>query len=56
MAKLSVIIPTLNEENYVGALIFDRAEQTKAADEIIFVDGRSKGIVKERHSRGYRGS
>jgi glycosyltransferase involved in cell wall biosynthesis len=42
MTKLSVIIPTLNEENYVGSLIFDIAAQTKAADEIIFVDARSK--------------
>ena len=38
MAKLSVIIPTLNEENYVGSLSFDIAAQTKAGEAL--VEGR----------------
>jgi len=49
--KVSIIVPTLNEENYVGSLLSDIAEQTKDADEIIIVDGRSKDrtvLVVER--------
>ena len=42
MGKVSIIVPTLNEENYVGSLLSDIAEQTKEADGIIIVDGRSK--------------
>jgi glycosyltransferase involved in cell wall biosynthesis len=42
VGKVSIIVPTLNEENYVGSLLSDIAEQTKVADEIITVDGRSK--------------
>jgi glycosyltransferase involved in cell wall biosynthesis len=42
VGKVSIIVPTLNEENYVGSLLSDIAEQTKDAAEIIIVDGRSK--------------
>jgi glycosyltransferase involved in cell wall biosynthesis len=42
VGKVSIIVPTLNEENYVGSLLSDIAKQTKEADEIIIVDGRSK--------------
>jgi glycosyltransferase involved in cell wall biosynthesis len=42
VGKVSIIVPTLNEENYVGSLLSDIAEQTKKAAEIIIVDGRSK--------------
>ncbi len=40
--KVSIVVPTLNEENYVGSLLSDITEQTKEADGIIIVDGRSK--------------
>jgi glycosyltransferase involved in cell wall biosynthesis len=42
VGKVSIIVPTLNEENYVGSLLSDIAEQTKDADEIIIIDGQSK--------------
>jgi glycosyltransferase involved in cell wall biosynthesis len=42
VGKISIIVPTLNEENYVGSLLSDIAKQTKEADEIIIVDARSK--------------
>lgn len=42
MGKVSIVVPTLNEENYVGSLLSDITEQTKEADGIIIVDGRSK--------------
>jgi glycosyltransferase involved in cell wall biosynthesis len=40
--KLSVIIPTLNEENHVGSLLSDIARQTRKAGEVIVVDGESE--------------
>ncbi len=42
MGKVSIIVPTLNEENHVGSLLSDVSEQTKEPGEIIIVDGRSK--------------
>ncbi len=42
MARLSIIVPTLNEENHVGFLLSDIAGQTREADEIIIVDGGSE--------------
>jgi glycosyltransferase involved in cell wall biosynthesis len=42
VGKVSIIVPTLNEENHVGSLLSDVVEQTKETDEIIIVDGRSK--------------
>jgi glycosyltransferase involved in cell wall biosynthesis len=42
VGKVSIIVPTLNEEYYVASLLSDIAKQTREADEIIAVDGRSK--------------
>jgi glycosyltransferase involved in cell wall biosynthesis len=42
VGEVSIIVPTLNEENYVGSLLSDIARQTRAADEILVVEGRSK--------------
>jgi glycosyltransferase involved in cell wall biosynthesis len=42
MMRVSVVIPTLNEENYVGSLLSDIARQTRKADEVIVVDGKSQ--------------
>lgn len=39
--RISVVIPTLNEENNVGKLLSDLAAQTRVPDEIIVVDGDS---------------
>jgi glycosyltransferase involved in cell wall biosynthesis len=39
--KLSVIIPTLNEERHVGALLSDVASQTRKPDEVLVVDASS---------------
>ena len=40
-AKLSVVIPTLNEEAHLGGLLSDLATQTRPADEIFVVDAGS---------------
>ena len=40
--KVSIVIPTLNEENYVGFVLSDIARQTRKADEVIIVDGDSQ--------------
>ena len=42
MSKLSVIIPTLNEERHVGALLSDVASQSRAPDEVLVVDAGSE--------------
>jgi glycosyltransferase involved in cell wall biosynthesis len=39
--KVSIVIPTLNEENYVGSVLSDIARQTRKAHEVIIVDGKS---------------
>ena len=39
--KLSGVIPTLNDERHVGALLSDLAAQTKRADEVLVVDAGS---------------
>jgi glycosyltransferase involved in cell wall biosynthesis len=39
---LSVVIPALNEERHVGALLSDIARQTRKADEVIIVDAGSE--------------
>ena len=39
--KLSVVVPTLNEEEHVGRVLFDIARQTRKPEEVIVVDGRS---------------
>ncbi len=52
---LSIIIPTLNEENYVGKLLQSLCEQTYADFEVIVVDGQSEDktieVVKSFSSR-----
>jgi glycosyltransferase involved in cell wall biosynthesis len=46
MSKLSVIVPTLNEEAHVGVLLTDVASQTRKADEVLVVDaGSTDGTV-----------
>ncbi len=47
MSTLSIIIPTLNEERYVGALLSDIATQTRRPDEVIVVDAGSKDATVE---------
>ena len=42
MMSTSIVIPTLNEENYVGSLLSDIARQTRKAHEVIVVDGNSQ--------------
>ena len=41
VSKLSVIIPALNEERHVGALLSDVANQTRKPDEVLVVDAGS---------------
>jgi glycosyltransferase involved in cell wall biosynthesis len=46
MSKLSVIIPTLNEERHIGSLLSDTAAQTREPDEVLVVDaGSTDGTV-----------
>src|SRR5215207_7418821 len=46
MSDLSVIIPVLNEERYVGSFLSDVAAQTRKADEVFVVDaGCADGTV-----------
>jgi glycosyltransferase involved in cell wall biosynthesis len=40
--RTSIVIPTLNEENYIGYVLSDIARQTRKADEVIIVDGDSQ--------------
>ena len=40
--KVSIVIPTLNEENYVGFVLSDIARQTRKAHEVIVIDGTSQ--------------
>jgi glycosyltransferase involved in cell wall biosynthesis len=42
VSTLSVIIPTLNEERHVGALLSGVASQTRAPDEVLVVDAGSE--------------
>ena len=47
VSKLSVIVPTLNEERHVGALLSDVAAQTREPDEVLVVDaGSTDGTVR----------
>lgn len=39
--KISVIVPTLNEEDHIGGLLSDLAAQTRIPGEVIVVDGES---------------
>ena len=49
MTTLSIIIPTLNEERHVGALLSGLAAQTRTPDEVLVVDAGSedgtRGVV-----------
>lgn len=40
--KISIVIPTLNEELYIGGILKDLSDQSKPPHEIIVVDGDSK--------------
>ena len=42
LMRASIVIPTLNEENYVGFVLSDIARQTRKAHEVIIVDGDSQ--------------
>ncbi len=47
VSKLSVIVPTLNEERHVGALLSDVAAQTRGPDEVLVVDaGSADGTIR----------
>jgi glycosyltransferase involved in cell wall biosynthesis len=46
VSTLSIIIPTLNEERHVGALLSDVASQSRRPDEVLVVDaGSTDGTV-----------
>lgn len=45
--KLSIIIPSLNEERYIGKLLKSLEEQTFKDFEVVVVDGRSKDKTQE---------
>lgn len=45
--KVSVIIPTLNEENYIGSLLESINKQSRKPHEIIVVDAYSKDKTKK---------
>jgi glycosyltransferase involved in cell wall biosynthesis len=47
VSLVSVIIPTLNEERHVGALLSDLAAQTGAPDEVLVVDAGSEDGTRE---------
>ena len=47
MTILSIIIPTLNEERHVNALLSDLGAQTKAPDEVLVVDAGSEDGTRE---------
>jgi glycosyltransferase involved in cell wall biosynthesis len=47
VTTLSIIIPTLNEERHVGALLSDLAAQTRAPDEVLVVDAGSEDATRE---------
>ncbi len=46
--KFSIIIPTLNEEKYIGELLDSLVEQTFKNFEVIVVDGKSADRTKEK--------
>lgn len=45
--NISIIIPTLNEEKYIGKLLYCLGKQTFKCFEIIVVDGQSKDKTEE---------
>ena len=46
--KFSIVIPTLNEEKYIGGLLDSLVKQTFKDFEVIVIDGRSKDKTKEK--------
>jgi glycosyltransferase involved in cell wall biosynthesis len=53
MSKLSIIIPTLNEEKFLPILLASLTKQTKKDFEVVVVDGSSKDkTVELAHSFG----
>jgi glycosyltransferase involved in cell wall biosynthesis len=54
VSRLSVIIPTLNEERHVGSLLSDIAAQTRAPEEVLVVDaGSTDGTVAVARRFGF---
>jgi cellulose synthase/poly-beta-1,6-N-acetylglucosamine synthase-like glycosyltransferase len=47
VTTLSIIIPTLNEERHVGALLSDLTAQTRVPDEVLVVDAGSEDGTRE---------
>ncbi len=47
MTTVSIIIPTLNEEKYIGILLNSLQKQTKQPTEIIIVDGFSQDKTRQ---------
>lgn len=47
MISFSIIIPTLNEEHYIGNLLTDIKNQTIKPEEVIVVDGFSKDNTRK---------
>lgn len=47
MSTISVVIPTLNEESYVGGILADLAKQTVGPLEIVVVDAQSLDRTKK---------
>ena len=47
VSTLSIIIPTLNEERHIGALLSDLAAQTRAPDQVLVVDAGSEDRTRE---------
>lgn len=45
--RFSILIPTLNEENYIGGILGDLADQSYKDFEVIVVDAKSKDKTKE---------
>jgi ferritin-like metal-binding protein YciE len=55
MSTLSVIIPALNEERHIGALLCDVASQTRRPDEVLIVNaGSADGSILGRSTLGGR--
>jgi glycosyltransferase involved in cell wall biosynthesis len=46
--KISIIIPALNEENYIGLLLDSLADQTYKDFEVIVVDGNSTDLTRDK--------
>jgi glycosyltransferase involved in cell wall biosynthesis len=54
VSRLSVIIPTLNEERHIGSLLSDIAAQTREPEEVLVVDaGSADGTVAAARRYGF---